>query len=351
MNEVSFCRQVPTPRPRQCVRPNWPFTPHPFSIPAMPPATKPVEPEQPPPVADGGPDRARTHALSRPQVPWTADAGIDGVVARWLTDRVIRPCLAADRALPPRPGIFAPLPASLPGPLRDALIARGVRQLYAHQAEATAAAQAGKHVVVATPTASGKSLCFHLPVLAPWRGTPTPAPSIFIPPRPSPGTRRRACATSFAMRDWLLAAVVYDGDTPGDARRAARERGRIVMTNPDMLHAGDPPAPRPLGADVPAPSLRRHRRAPHLQGRLRLPRRQRLRRLRRAARFHGSDPAFMAPPPPSATRANTPPVCFGVPERDRFARLENRRAPGTATLFPVQPAGGQCRARHPRELL
>lgn len=100
-----------------------------------------------------------------PLPPWSTPAGLDGVVSAWLASGYVRPCLAANRTLPPSAGSYAPLPESLAPALAAALRARGVDRLYAHQAQAYEAARRGKHVVVSTPTASGKSLCFHLPVL------------------------------------------------------------------------------------------------------------------------------------------------------------------------------------------
>src|ERR1700733_15061668 len=100
-----------------------------------------------------------------PLPPWRTPTGLDGVVASWLASGYVRPCLTADRTLAARPGAYAPLPPSLSPALASALRARGIDRLYDHQARAYEAARAGKHVVVATPTASGKSLCFHLPVL------------------------------------------------------------------------------------------------------------------------------------------------------------------------------------------
>src|SRR5690606_37108829 len=97
--------------------------------------------------------------------PWKVTTGLDPVIAAWLASGSVRPCLAADRALEASTGRLAAPPAWLAPELRRALAARGITQLYDHQVEALEAARAGKHVVIATPTASGKSLCFHLPVL------------------------------------------------------------------------------------------------------------------------------------------------------------------------------------------
>src|SRR5262245_3871869 len=101
-----------------------------------------------------------------PKPPWTQATGVESVVGQWISSGSVKPCLAASKLSPERPSERAPLPPGLPEGLRRALTERGIRELYRHQAEATVAALGGHHVVVATPTASGKSLCFHLPVLA-----------------------------------------------------------------------------------------------------------------------------------------------------------------------------------------
>jgi DEAD/DEAH box helicase domain-containing protein len=133
------------------------------------------------------------------------------------------------------------MPRELAGPLQEAMRERGIVRLYAHQARAFAEAQAGRHVVVATPTASGKSLCFHLPVLQAAVTDPS-ARAIYLYPTKALARDQEASihellrAAGLASRD--CGAVVYDGDTPQDARRAARERSAVLLTNPDMLHAG-----------------------------------------------------------------------------------------------------------------
>ncbi len=130
------------------------------------------------------------------------------------------------------------MPESLPASLRNALARRGVASLYSHQVQAIEAAHAGRHVVIATPTASGKSLCFHLPVLSALAADPT-ATALFVYP-----TKALSRDQEHSLRELMIAAelgsgaMVFDGDTPGDARRAVRERCRVVLTNPDMLHAG-----------------------------------------------------------------------------------------------------------------
>ncbi|HSC85739.1 MAG TPA: DEAD/DEAH box helicase [Polyangiaceae bacterium] len=172
-----------------------------------------------------------------PAPPWDQNRGLAAVTSRWLSDGTVRPCLAAERTLPPRQAELAPLPALLPGLVR-ALERRGIQQLYRHQREAVDAALAGRHVVVATPTASGKSLCFHLPVLQAL-GQESGSTALFLYPTKALSRDQEHGLLEMIRESELgLPALVFDGDTPGDTRRVAREKGRIVLTNPDMLHAG-----------------------------------------------------------------------------------------------------------------
>src|SRR5258708_52910 len=103
--------------------------------------------------------------VSMPSPPWQVKSGIDATIAGWLASGYVRPCLVADRAFESTEGSSVPLPASLGEGVRRALAERGIRELYSHQADALELALSGRDFVVATPTASGKSLCFHLPLL------------------------------------------------------------------------------------------------------------------------------------------------------------------------------------------
>src|SRR4051794_11126915 len=104
------------------------------------------------------------------KAPWSIERGLEPVLSRWQASDWVRPCICADETRAAREGAFAPLPPSLAPGLASALRGRGVDRLYAHQARAFDVARTGalsgkRGFVVATPTASGKSLCFHLPVL------------------------------------------------------------------------------------------------------------------------------------------------------------------------------------------
>jgi DEAD/DEAH box helicase domain-containing protein len=200
----------------------------------------------------------------------------------------------ADETVPSRAARTAAFPSSLPTALAFALRGRGVTELYDHQARAFEAIRAGaRGVVIATPTASGKSYCFHLPVLATQLEDPD-ARALYIYP-----TKALARDQEAGLRELMRAAgldrgaVVYDGDTPGDARRAARERSGIILTNPDMLHAGILPHHTAWARTfqnlryVVVDELHTYKGVfgSHVANVLR--------RLVRVARFHGSDPVLV----------------------------------------------------------
>ncbi len=178
-----------------------------------------------------------------PSPPWATARGLAHVVDHWLESRTVKPCFQADEVVPGRDADTVPVPEGLAPALTRALAARGVRSLYSHQAQAFDAARRGRSFVVATPTASGKSLCFHLPVLQALHDDDD-ARALYLFPTKALSRDQEASVRALleeagtARGKSLGSAVVYDGDTPGDARRAARERGGIVLTNPDMLHTG-----------------------------------------------------------------------------------------------------------------
>jgi len=137
--------------------------------------------------------------------------------------------------IPGRAGNFAALPRDLPAALATALRTRGIDQLYSHQSEAWHAVREGKHVVVVTPTASGKSLCYTLPVVA--GAMARQAKALYLFPTKALAQDQVAELLELNRAGKLgLKAFTFDGDTPGDARQAIRLHGDIVVSNPDMLH-------------------------------------------------------------------------------------------------------------------
>jgi DEAD/DEAH box helicase domain-containing protein len=143
------------------------------------------------------------------------------IVARWQ--------------LPERPACLAEFPDGIDRRLVAALAARGIHRLYSHQREAAQHALAGRHVVVATPTASGKSLCYNLPVVDRFLAARGKALYLF----PTKALAQDQVAELLLLNgagQMGLRAYTFDGDTPADARLAVRLHGDIVVSNPDMLH-------------------------------------------------------------------------------------------------------------------
>ncbi|MGQ0548900.1 MAG: DEAD/DEAH box helicase [Armatimonadota bacterium] len=139
--------------------------------------------------------------------------------------------------IPARPGVFASIPADVNPRLVAALRVAGIESLYSHQAEAFEVAQAGRHLVVVTPTASGKTLCYNLPVLNTLLAEPEARALYLFPTKALSMDQVDEMQTLIRALEADIKAYTYDGDTPGAARRAIRAAGHIVVTNPDMLHA------------------------------------------------------------------------------------------------------------------
>jgi DEAD/DEAH box helicase domain-containing protein len=241
--------------------------------------------------------------------------------------------VTAVRRLPATAAAFAPFPADLDDRVRAALAARGASALYTHQAEAYAHVSAGRHIVVTTPTASGKTLCYNLPVLDAVLKNPATRALYLFP------TKALAQDQMAELHD-LAGAVgeaggdqigvhTYDGDTPQDARRTIRTRAHVVLSNPDMLHSGILPH-HPKWATlfenlrfVVIDELHAYRGVfgSHLANVLR--------RLERICRHYGSAPQFICS---SATIANPGELAERLTERP-FTLIEKSGAPRGEKFF------------------
>ena len=139
---------------------------------------------------------------------------------------------------PARPARYGAFPAGLDSRIVETLRARGIERPYVHQAQAINAALAGQDFVVVTPTASGKTLCYNVPVLDAILKDPA-ARALYL--FPTKALSSDQAAELYSMIDSMGAEVkayTYDGDTPAAARTAIRQAGHVVVTNPDMLHQG-----------------------------------------------------------------------------------------------------------------
>ncbi|HZJ23689.1 MAG TPA: DEAD/DEAH box helicase [Anaerolineales bacterium] len=157
----------------------------------------------------------------------------------WKHDRDTAPNLVTWRTLPARPSQTYPFPADLPATVRQTLVATGIHSLYSHQLEAWTHSQAGENIILATSTASGKTLAYNLPVLAGLLNNSEARALYLFPTKALSQDQLSNLQTLNLALDTLnLAPSIYDGDTPQSARLAIRRNARIVLSNPDMLHTG-----------------------------------------------------------------------------------------------------------------
>jgi DEAD/DEAH box helicase domain-containing protein len=170
-------------------------------------------------------------------------------LASWITELAKRPenrgALAHWERLPARPARHGELSLPLPAPLEAALVAQGIERLYTHQVQAIEALRGGLDVVVVTGTASGKSLCYHLPVLERLLAEPA-ATALYLFPTKALAQDQlhgltRLAGGSLELMNALVAGV-YDGDTHPATRRKLRDGSNVILSNPDMLHQGILPA-------------------------------------------------------------------------------------------------------------
>jgi DEAD/DEAH box helicase domain-containing protein len=210
-------------------------------------------------------------------------------------------CVTAWERLPARLARTAPWPEGLDARLIAAVQGQGIEQPYVHQAQAIEAALAGEHVVLATSTASGKTLAYNLPVLNALLNDPGACALYLFPTKALAHDQIANLQSQIANLQSPIAVRPYDGDTPSSHRSAIRREARLLVSNPDMLHTGILPYhPRwsRFFANlryVVLDELHTYRGifGGHVANVLR--------RLRRVCRFYGSDPRFVCA---SATIAN-----------------------------------------------
>ncbi len=142
------------------------------------------------------------------------------------------------QVLPAREAKYGRFPEELDGRIVETLHKRGIDRPYIHQSQAIAAALSGRDFVVVTPTASGKTMCYNIPVLQSiLKDEASRALYLF----PTKALSSDQVAELYGMIQDMgaeIKAYTYDGDTPASARSAIRQAGHVVVTNPDMLHQG-----------------------------------------------------------------------------------------------------------------
>src|SRR5712692_5541596 len=286
-------------------------------------------------MTPGEASETTTGLAARSRRDGALDAALDRLAPGRPPERPDTPDLhvTSVRRLPAVAARYAPFPGALDERLRRALASRGVSQLYTHQAEAIDHALAGRHVVVTTPTASGKTLCYNAPVLHSILQDPSSRALYLFPTKALAQDQlaelQAMCETIASTGGEQIGVFTYDGDTPQDARRTIRARAHLVLSNPDMVHSGILPH-HPRWAKlfqnlryVIIDELHAYRGVfgSHLCNVLR--------RLRRLCRHYGSNPVFLCS---SATIANPKELAEKLTEQP-FELVEKSGAPRGEKFF------------------
>jgi DEAD/DEAH box helicase domain-containing protein len=163
---------------------------------------------------------------------------IEEIIQSWKRSKTISPCITDLRVFKKREGLYRPFPDSLHPLLKEALKSKGIESIYSHQAEAIEHVEKGRDIVVVTPTASGKTLCYNLPVLNK-KLSDSSSKAFYLFPTKALSQDQMVELQEMAKKlEKPIRTFTYDGDTPQDARQAIRTQGDVVITNPDMLHTG-----------------------------------------------------------------------------------------------------------------
>ena len=260
----------------------------------------------------------------------TANAICDEL-ASWLSEQSE---IAWSTKLPARAPDFVPLPQDLDHVLSEALAARGIHALYRHQKRSYELARAKRDFIVVTPTASGKTLCYNLPVMQTLLEEPEGRALYLFPTKALSQDQQSALGEIMLAGSIGMAINTYDGDTPTEIRAKARTSGRIIISNPDMLHSGILPNHAKWVKFfsnlkyVVVDELHAYRGVfgSHVASVLR--------RLIRIAKFYGSEPVFIFS---SATIANPQELAERYIEREVALIEESGAGSGEKVLFCVNP--------------
>src|SRR5258706_6856771 len=239
--------------------------------------------------------------LMRTPVRFPARTSLEQILDGLRADSAFQQMVPRWERLPARAARYAAFPEWLDGRIAAALRRRGISELYSHQTASLESTRAGRHTVVVTPTASGKTLCYNLPVLAAIAKDATARALYIFPTQGLAQDQLAELERESTDMDIELKTYTYDGDTPPAVRAAIRSAGHVVITNPDMLHTGILPHHTKWVKlfenlqYVVLDELHTYRGVfgSHVANVLR--------RLRRICAFYGSHPVFICP---SATIAN-----------------------------------------------
>lgn len=227
------------------------------------------------------------------------------------------------RTIEERPAKNVPLPGDLHVQLKEALENRGIGQLYTHQKTSYETVMSGKSIVAVTPTASGKTLCYNLPVLQTVLSNPNARALYMFPTKALAQDQKSEINEIIQETGMNINSYTYDGDTPANIRQKVRQAGHVVITNPDMLHSAILPHHTKWVSlfenlkFVVIDELHTYRGVfgSHVANVIR--------RLKRICRYYGSDPVFICT---SATIANPLELAENLTESE-MSLINNNGAP------------------------
>jgi DEAD/DEAH box helicase domain-containing protein len=251
------------------------------------------------------------------------------ILDQFKTDNYIRDCISHWETIPPREPVWAEFPQGIETRIKSVLEKRGIRKLYSHQASAIENISSGKNVVIVTPTASGKTLCYNLPVVNEILEKPESRALYLFPTKALSQDQVAELHQLITDLDTDIKTYTFDGDTPRSARVAIRTAGHIVVTNPDMLHTGILPHHTrwiKLFENLKFVVIDEIH---HYRGVFGSHLANVIRRLKRICRFYGSDPQFICC---SATIANPLELAEKIIEEE-VVLIDNNGAPSGEKHF------------------
>jgi DEAD/DEAH box helicase domain-containing protein len=266
-------------------------------------------------------------------------------VQEWISSVAYRGQVEHIQTIPERKASFADPDIPLPPVLNASLHRQGIHQLYTHQAAALDAIRRGEHVLTVTSTASGKTLCYNLPVLETALSDPA-ARALYLYPTKALAQDQMGKLNNFGLFPQVRFAT-YDGDTPQTDRRYIRKGAHLVLTNPDMLHTGILPHHTRWSAFfaflryIVLDEVHTYRGVfgAHVA--------QTLRRLRRICAYYGANPQFIGT---SATIANPSELFLALTGHSPTV-IEEDGSPSSARTFvfwnpPLIGENGERRSAH-----
>ncbi|MCJ7577496.1 MAG: DEAD/DEAH box helicase, partial [candidate division Zixibacteria bacterium] len=251
------------------------------------------------------------------------------ILDQFKTDNYIKDCISHWEVIPPKEAIFSEFPQGIETRIKSVLEKRGIRKLYSHQASAIENIFSGKNVVIVTPTASGKTLCYNLPVVNKILEKPESRALYLFPTKALSQDQVAELHQLITDLDSDIKTYTFDGDTPRSARIAIRTAGHIVVTNPDMLHTGILPHHTrwiKLFENLKFVVIDEIH---HYRGVFGSHLANVIRRLKRICRFYGSDPQFICC---SATIANPLELTQKIIEEE-VVLIDNNGAPSGEKHF------------------